>query len=62
MKRKVRMGRPPLPEGEARGVVFTVRLSEAERATIVAAAQRDGQPATKWARAVLLSAADGTHR
>ncbi len=51
------MGRPPLPDGEAREVVFTLRLSDAEREEIVEAARRSGQPATKWARETLLSRA-----
>jgi len=51
------MGRPPLPEGEARGVVFTVRMSEAERDTLVDAARRAGEPVTKWAREILVTVA-----
>ena len=51
------MGRPALPEGEARGVVFTVRVSASERDEIVEAARVAGQPVTRWARETLLSAA-----
>jgi len=52
-----RIGRPPLPEGKARGAVFTLRLSDDERATIEAAALRNGKPVTQWARDALLTAA-----
>jgi len=50
------MGRPPLPEGEVREIVFTLRLSEAERDRIVEAAKLAGQPATRWARETLVAA------
>lgn len=51
------MGRPPLAEGKAREVVFTVRLSQEEREEIAAAAGRDGKAVTQWARAALLRTA-----
>jgi hypothetical protein len=57
MSPKPRMGRPPLPKGKARDIVFTVRMSPAERDEIVQAAKRDGVPATQWARGALLRAA-----
>ncbi len=50
------MGRPSLGE-QARAVVFTLRLSEAERAALVAAAERSGKPVTQWARETLLASA-----
>ncbi len=50
-------GRPPLAEGGARDVVFTLRLAEAERDELVAAAERAGKPVTQWARETLLAAA-----
>lgn len=56
-KKKATMGRPPLPEGEARDVVFTLRLNGAERDAIAAAANRDGKPPTLWARETLLASA-----
>lgn len=52
-----KMGRPTLPAGEAREVVFTLRLSDAEKDEIAEAARRAGQPTTKWARDILLSRA-----
>jgi transposase-like protein len=54
-KRKPRMGRPPKPEGTARTGVFAFKLSEEERAAIVAAAERAGKPVTQWARETLLT-------
>jgi hypothetical protein len=57
---KVRIGRPPLPDGEAREVVFTLRLTEAERAIILAAAKAAGIPPTRWARCALLKTARAT--
>ena len=51
------MGRPPLAEGKARGIIFTVRVSPEERDTILAAAKRTGQPVTQWARDALLRTA-----
>jgi len=54
---KPRMGRPPLAEGTAREIVFTLRLTEAERDAIAAAAARQQKPVTQWARLLLLAAA-----
>lgn len=52
-----KMGRPPLEEGKAKALVFTLRLSSAERAEIEQAAQRAGVPVTQWARSILLASA-----
>ena len=54
---KPRMGRPPLPKGEARDDVFTIRVNAVERHAIEAAAKRAGVLATVWARQVLVSLA-----
>jgi hypothetical protein len=54
---KARIGRPPLPDGEVREVVFTLRLSVAEREAIVAAGQLSGKHPTTWARDTLLASA-----
>jgi predicted HicB family RNase H-like nuclease len=51
------MGRPPLGDGKARDVVFTLRVSPEERAALVAAAEREGKPVTQWARDALLASA-----
>ncbi len=55
-----RLGRPPLPDGEARSVVFTLRLTDSERDAIVSAAARAGTPATRWARETILASARST--
>ena len=54
---KARMGRPPMAEGEAKGVIFTVRLNPQERDALVAAAERARKPVRQWAREALLAAA-----
>lgn len=57
MKTKSRIGRPPLPEGEAKARMFCLRLSPDERAAIDVAAGTAGESASEWARRVLLAAA-----
>lgn len=57
MSASKRMGRPPLAEGAARAIIFTLRLSPDERDEVLAAAARDGIGARRWAREVLLAAA-----
>lgn len=59
-KKKARMGRPPLPIGSAREVVFTLRISDAEREVIAAAAERAGKVPAQWAREMLLACARGS--
>jgi hypothetical protein len=54
---KARMGRPPLAVDDVRDVFFKIRVSPKERDEIVAAAERDGKPATQWAREILLASA-----
>ena len=56
--RKPKMGRPPLAPGSAREIVFTIRLTEAERDAIVRAAKTSGGAPTKWAREALVAAAE----
>lgn len=56
LNKKKKMGRPPLPKGEVRAV-FSVRFSNAEKATVEKAAKRAGEPVTRWARNALLAAA-----
>lgn len=55
MKKKPRMGRPPLPKGEVRSV-FAIRLSLAERERVESSAKAAGMSASEWARATLLTA------
>jgi uncharacterized protein (DUF1778 family) len=50
-------GRPAFKEGTARTGVFTLKVTEDERAAIDAAAERGGKPVTQWARRALLAAA-----
>lgn len=52
-----RTGRPLLPAGEARGKMFSVRLSPEERELIDAAALRKKQKVTSWARKCLIDRA-----
>jgi uncharacterized protein (DUF1778 family) len=56
MPKAQKFGRPPLPEGAAKTVVVRARVSEAERAQITAAAQREGQKLSDWVRKTLLDA------
>jgi hypothetical protein len=56
------MGRPPKKPGEAKGVMFCIRLTADEKAKIDAAAGRGGLGSSEWARAVLLSAASTAPR
>jgi hypothetical protein len=54
-------GRPKMAPGEARDVIFSIRLSMAERSLLEAAAQRAGiDSASDWARDILLGAVE-TH-
>jgi hypothetical protein len=57
--KKPRIGRPPLAPGEAKGTIFSVRLTPEERAVVESAAERAGEKASAWARHVLLRAARG---
>jgi hypothetical protein len=50
-------GRPPLPVGEAKGVVVACRLTEAERDEVAAAAELDGMTVAQWARKALVDCA-----
>jgi hypothetical protein len=50
-------GRPPLPEGKAKGHMLQVRLSDAERITYQKAAERCGQSLSEWIRERLERAA-----
>jgi hypothetical protein len=50
-------GRPPLADGKGRDVLFTIRLTRAERAAIAKAAASTGKPETRWARDTLVTLA-----
>ena len=58
MKRKARVGRPPLPRGQAKDAVLSLRLTPEELARVEHAANRAGQTASDWARADILRAAE----
>jgi hypothetical protein len=58
-RRKVpKMGRPSLPKGEAKGALLSVRFAPEERRALEAAAERDGETLSQWARRRLLTAAE----
>ncbi|MGC1275993.1 MAG: hypothetical protein WBC44_19990 [Planctomycetaceae bacterium] len=52
-----KMGRPPKTPDERRVETIRVPLTEAEKAVIDTAAERDGAKVTTWAREALLKAA-----
>ena len=54
MGKQPRMGRPPKPPEERKAAELRIRLTEAQRAELDAAA---GQDTSTWAREVLLRAA-----
>lgn len=52
---KKRMGRPPLPTGQAKDARIMVRLTPQELALLEAAA--GGRPVSSWAHDILVAAA-----
>jgi hypothetical protein len=54
---KKKMGRPPLPKGTAKGVLFAVKIAANEADKIQSAIKRSGLKKPEWARNALLSAA-----
>jgi hypothetical protein len=59
-KSKPRMGRPPKAPGEAKGLVYQLRLTEAEREDYERAAEQAGMPLAAWMRSCLTRAAKRT--
>lgn len=57
MKTNPKMGRPPMPKGTAKGVLFAVRVAQVEADRIAQAIKRSGIPKPEWARQALLKAA-----
>jgi len=55
--RKRGPGRPAFEEGTARTAVFTLKVSDQERAAFDTAAERAGKSVSQWAREALLAAA-----
>jgi hypothetical protein len=54
---KKKMGRPKLPRGTAKGVLFAVKIAANEAEKIQTAIKRSGLKKPEWARNALLSAA-----
>jgi hypothetical protein len=54
VKTRKKMGRPSFPEGQAKSVLFSLRLSQTERDAIERAAEAAGENASEWARRTLL--------
>ena len=52
-----RVGRPPLPRGQARGELVPVRLTKAEDAMVRAAARGANVPVSRWCADTLAAAA-----
>ena len=48
-----KLGRPPLPEGHAKGKIVPVRFAEAEIKAISKAAAKSGQTVSQWIRGTL---------
>jgi len=57
-----RIGRPPLPAGQAKGALLSVRLSPEERRRLEDAADFHRERVSEWARKVLLAAAEADAR
>jgi hypothetical protein len=55
---KKKMGRPMLPKGIAKGVVFSVRVAANEAGKIQAAIRKSDLPKPDWARNALINAAE----
>lgn len=51
------MGRPKLPKGEAKGVLFAARVSNDDAKVINDAIKQSGTKKPEWLRNALLSAA-----
>ena len=54
---KKKMGRPKLPKGAAKGVLFAVRVAKPDAEKIQEAIKRSGTVKPEWLRNALLKAA-----
>ena len=54
-----RLGRPPLPKGNAKAVMLRVRVTPDERKAIEVAAKANNQKAAEWIRGTLATAIEG---
>jgi predicted HicB family RNase H-like nuclease len=52
-ERKVRVGRPPLPKGEAKAIVLQSRVQPSEKAAYQKAARSEGKDLSTWIRETL---------
>lgn len=57
MSRNKKVGRPKLPDNEARKTVFPLRMTDSEHKLLTKAAAKAGLPLSEWARNHLLSKA-----
>ena len=54
-----KLGRPPLPKGQAKGRIVPMRLTSAEAASFVKAAKARKQTLSEWIRSTLHAAIEG---
>jgi len=52
-KKEVKVGRPPLPKGEAKAIVLQSRVQPAEKAAYQRAAKSAGKDLSTWIRQTL---------
>lgn len=52
-EKKPKVGRPPLPKGEAKGIVLQSRVQPSEKAAYQKAAKSEGKDLSTWVRETL---------
>jgi hypothetical protein len=52
-KQSKKVGRPPLPKGEAKGKIVPIRFKAEDLKAVEAAAKERGQTVSEWIRSVL---------
>ncbi len=52
-EKKPKVGRPPLPRGEAKGIVLQSRVQPSEKAAYQKAANAEGKDLSTWVRETL---------
>lgn len=55
---KTKLGRPKMPKGTAKAVLFAVKIAKIEADKIQEAIKRSGMEKAEWARRALLTAAE----
>ena len=58
-KKEVKVGRPPLPKGEAKAIVLQSRVQPAEKTAYQRAAKAKGVDLSTWIRQTLNAALNG---